>query len=246
MKLYFKILALDVNASFEDVKKSYKNLLKAYHPDIIGSNEFIEKFYQTQIAYKKIELFYLNKEKNSTKDSFDLNTIKSDNFKKLDEDDYKSIFWEENLTDVRNHFDFEDKLSEILVDNLTYKTLSLKYIKELKKGDYTLESDGFYILVQLSILNIAKQTIILNYSDFKLYDRECNIYESLYKELEFLNLQSNKLFFRKECKPKLKTEGFLLFEVPEQKQYFIKLYGGVKDDLPSYEYKIVPLKFSFP
>lgn len=53
---YLKILELPKNASLDDIKKSYKELLHIWHPDKCGSNENLKK--RTTEKLKKINEAY--------------------------------------------------------------------------------------------------------------------------------------------------------------------------------------------
>ncbi len=49
----FKILNLNKNASIDDIKKAYRALVKKYHPDIAGRNDYyVEQFRKITKAYK--------------------------------------------------------------------------------------------------------------------------------------------------------------------------------------------------
>jgi molecular chaperone DnaJ len=52
MKDYYKILEVEENASDEDIKKSYRNLSKKYHPDL--NPEGAEKFKEIAEAYETL------------------------------------------------------------------------------------------------------------------------------------------------------------------------------------------------
>lgn len=49
---YYKVLELDNTASISDIKKSYRKLVKLYHPDKNKDPEAINKFHQIQTAYE--------------------------------------------------------------------------------------------------------------------------------------------------------------------------------------------------
>lgn len=55
MDKYYKILEVDINSSFDNIKQAYKNLAKKYHPDLNESNPrkdlIEEKFREIKTAY---------------------------------------------------------------------------------------------------------------------------------------------------------------------------------------------------
>ena len=61
MKTFYEILGVERSSTDEEVKKSYKDLAKKYHPDkVITKNEAIkkgaeEKFKEVQRAYEQIQ-----------------------------------------------------------------------------------------------------------------------------------------------------------------------------------------------
>lgn len=77
MKDYYKILEVEENASDEDIKKSYRNLSKKYHPDV--NPEGGEKFKEIAEAYETLG----NKEKRAQYDSSKNNPFAGTSFQDM-------------------------------------------------------------------------------------------------------------------------------------------------------------------
>lgn len=77
MKDYYKILEVEENASDEDIKKSYRNLSKKYHPDV--NPEGGEKFKEIAEAYETLG----NKEKRVQYDSSKNNPFAGTSFQDM-------------------------------------------------------------------------------------------------------------------------------------------------------------------
>lgn len=77
MKDYYKILEVEENASDDDIKKSYRNLSKKYHPDL--NPEGAEKFKEIAEAYETLG----NKEKRTQYDSSKNNPFAGTSFQDM-------------------------------------------------------------------------------------------------------------------------------------------------------------------
>ena len=77
MKDYYKILEVEENASEDDIKKSYRNLSKKYHPDLNPQGG--EKFKEIAEAYETLS----NKEKRSQYDSSKNNPFTGTHFQDM-------------------------------------------------------------------------------------------------------------------------------------------------------------------
>lgn len=55
---YFAILGLEPSASLEDIKKSYRNLVKLYHPDLNQADGARERFMKVHEAYEYLSSEY--------------------------------------------------------------------------------------------------------------------------------------------------------------------------------------------
>ena len=77
MKNYYKILEVEVNATDDEIKKSYRTLSKKYHPDL--NPEGAEKFKEINEAYETLS----NKEKKLQYDSIKSNPYQGTDFENL-------------------------------------------------------------------------------------------------------------------------------------------------------------------
>ena len=73
---YYKILNVDKNSDFEEIKKAYKKQIKIYHPDKNKDNNSTELFLKIQKAFEILS----NKEKRK---EYDLNLLDYEQKQKL-------------------------------------------------------------------------------------------------------------------------------------------------------------------
>jgi curved DNA-binding protein CbpA len=222
MKQYYDRLFIPEGSSKEDVKNAYHKLAKKFHPDINQNDDYIEEFKIIQEAYE----YLIAESKDLPNDSF----IKKPTFpsKKTIRDDF-------------NYFEYSD---EIEVENFVFKIIETKYSKTIGTNATNSVADGIYLIIKLNILNNDKQTRILSFTKFRLYDEDITCFESLGQEIHYLGIPRKETLFEKECQPKVPTFGYLIFEVPIAKQYYLELYGGKTDGCPSYIKKIIPLIYN--
>ena len=53
-KTFYEILGVQIGSTYEDIKKSYRNLCKQYHPDSGNTAGEHQKFVEVQLAYGKL------------------------------------------------------------------------------------------------------------------------------------------------------------------------------------------------
>jgi hypothetical protein len=218
MKQYYDHLFIKEGSTLEEIKTAYRKLAKKFHPDVNQSEDYIEEFKMIHQAYESLVSNFEGKSDSST-----INNQKP-------------------VTPVTAHFDYCDYSNEIEVENLIYQISETKFTKDISIHYQKIVADGIYFIIKLRIKNIDKEARILSFTDFKLYDENLNSYSSLGQEIRFLNLSQKETMFEKECQPHLPTTGYLLFEVPDAKTYYLGLYGGRISGRPSYIHKIVPLE----
>lgn len=223
MKQFYNRLFIKEESTIEEIKSAYRKLAKKFHPDANQNEDYIEEFKMIHEAYEAL----ISQLENT-------NSSSSQNRSDFPEVEKKKI--------ITEHFDYCDYSDEIKVENLIYQIKETKFTKEISIHYQKIVSDGIYFIVKLGIKNIDKESRKLSFTDFKLYDEDLNCYSSLGQEIRFLNLSQKEMIFEKECQPQLSTIGYLMFEVPNIKTYYLELYGGKIPGRPSYKKKIIPLE----
>lgn len=224
MKEYYDRLFIKQGSTLEEVKIAYRKLAKKFHPDVNQNDDYIKEFKMIHEAYEALIPLLKN--------TVNYNTSENKNYE-------PKVNIKKTITE---HFDYCDYSDEIEVENLIYQIKETKFNKEISIHNQKIIADGVYFIIKLGIKNIDNEMRILSFTDFKLYDEDLNCYSSLGREISFLNLNQKEMFFEKQCQPQLPTTGYLLFEVPDRKTYYIELYGGKIPARPSYKRKIIPLE----
>jgi hypothetical protein len=95
-------------------------------------------------------------------------------------------------------------------------------------GDDFVEetADGIYLLINLSIKNVSKETRTLDGSLFYVTDVDGTKYEYSTVGSTALEFSGKKTLFLKECQPNITTNGILIFEVPAKGEYYLHLVGS--------------------
>jgi len=177
-----KILNLNKNASIEDVKRAYRALVKKYHPDIAGKNDYyVEKFRTITKAYKT--LISQNNTVTCEKDEKDIKEILKNIKSKID--NYISFFKRKRRQEPSN-------FSGIFLKEVDYRLI------ELGEDELILRlagSNNFYVMVEaikaLYKINTEKScsAIVENY--YK-YNKDLRIFVSFLLRRK-LNLLENFL-----------------------------------------------------
>jgi molecular chaperone DnaJ len=121
---YYEILGVNKNASKEEIKKSYKELAKKYHPDVSKDSNATEKFKEISEAYAVLS----DDQKKSTYDQFghsgfDQRYTQEDIFRGFDSDIFGDIFGDGNFNNIFDMFFGGDgrRQRERRGSDLTYK-----------------------------------------------------------------------------------------------------------------------------
>lgn len=109
-----------------------------------------------------------------------------------------------------------------------YKVNSISFMKEIKNNFETKRADGIYLMVNLSVLNVSRETRTLTSSLFNVYDSEGYVYEPAENALQLLFLNDQyEVLLLKDFPPKIKKEVSILFEVPTKEDvYLLEVNGG--------------------
>lgn len=107
----------------------------------------------------------------------------------------------------------------------TYTVNRFEY-KKTVGNEFTSETaDGIYLLVYLSIKNTSSETHTLDGSSFYITDQNDVKFEYSVNGSTALEMSGLESLFLKECHPRIKTTGVLIFEVPEKGDYYLNLAG---------------------
>ena len=115
---------------------------------------------------------------------------------------------------------------EITVGHFSYIITGIKFKKTVGGEFGTETADGIYLLVDLTIKNVSDETRTLDGSCFYLTDLNDVKFEFSINGSTALEMSGMKSLFLKECQPRIKTKGVLIFEVPEKDEYYLHLAGN--------------------
>ena len=105
MKNYYKILEVEENASEEEIKKSYRNLSKKYHPDV--NPEGAEMFKEINEAYETLG----NKQKKQQYDNARFNPYQGTAFESL----FQNMFFQNNFQNQFRRKSAPDKVIRLQI-----------------------------------------------------------------------------------------------------------------------------------
>lgn len=146
MKIYYEILELNENCTVDEIKKSYRNLVKKWHPDINKSPDAINKFRDIQLAYDSLIKGHTNNQHQTYEYDFE------SYFKKYMEDFIRNA--------AMNYYEYytvdNDYFDEMI--NKSSKIFSIEINPEYDKKTKTF-SDYIYIspnfMQQYSLIEIV-------------------------------------------------------------------------------------------
>ena len=228
MDKYFEILGLNTNATFEEVKKAYRDLSKKYHPDFYQNNPLAdlaqEKFKEINEAYKKLKEYYENK---SSEPITDFITKLSPEGKKIYFDKYTqslvtgkilypTMIGGIGVGEVKNGY--EDGITTTYYKD-GRKSSERTFINGVISGEY-LSFNGESITCRESYLNGLKHGKEENYSSYDLKNYVLNS-ETEYKygkeigPFKTYDIRTNKIESVDEVK-----ENFQILKMEDENIYY--------------------------
>lgn len=155
---------------------------------------------------------------------------------------YLTVRKKEPESEIYTNRFYTEYIDFVEVEDICFRIINVNFEKRVGYHYSYVGSDGIFCIVKLEVLNQGKTGKILSNKDFKLYDKDVNCYPTLLEQLRFLNVGGMNLFLDKMCLPKIKTYGYLMFEVPEIDVFFLELNGGRSEGSSlGYERKIVKI-----
>lgn len=115
---------------------------------------------------------------------------------------------------------------EVSIGFFAYNVNSIDFRKSVGNEFWGETADGIYLLIDLSVTNISNETLKLDNSCFYLTDANGVKYEYAINASTALDMSGYKSLFLKDCQPRIKTNGILIFEVPEKGYYYLYLAGS--------------------
>ncbi len=115
----------------------------------------------------------------------------------------------------------------VKVGNFEYKVNSYNFEKSIGNDFYSKTADGVYLIINLTIKNVSKESRTLDGSMFYLYDSRGTKFEYSTEGATALELVTDKTMFLKDFHPNIPTEGQIVFEVPSaDDHYLLQVTGG--------------------
>ena len=114
----------------------------------------------------------------------------------------------------------------IQIGHFIYTINNVEFRKSVGNEFVSETADGIYMLVNLSIKNVSKETRTLDGSLFAVTDTDGIKYEYSVAASTALEMSGKKTLLMKECQPNITTKGILAFEVPQKGVFYLHLIGS--------------------
>lgn len=159
---YYEILKVSQTASQQEIRDSYKNLIKKYHPDIYtGNHEYAEKITrELNDAYKTLS----NEE---TRKEYDLSLMPPETNNSHTSYSNYSYAYKNNYKPSHNKMEYEEKIQETLEEKMKKKIYN---IVDKKTSNMSKESKILMIIIIIVFalfcfaMSIQDYINLLNYS----------------------------------------------------------------------------------
>lgn len=135
---------------------------------------------------------------------------------------------QENISENTNSKNKIFKIGEVIqVGNFFYGVKQILFKKTLGNEYMQKTADGIFLIVQLYVKNISKESRTLDSSMFAIYDSNNAKYDYSIEGSTYLQMSNLNSIFLKQCQPNIDTFGYLIFEVPNNTDiYKLKVSGG--------------------
>jgi len=114
------------------------------------------------------------------------------------------------------------KGENVKVGYISYQVYKVYSQKRIGSYDFGKTANANYLIVDVSAKNEDTQSRMI--PDFELVDENGSSYESDSESAMYL--PDNKAFYFDSLNPGVQKRGYVVFDVPEGKQYKLKISGG--------------------
>ena len=134
---------------------------------------------------------------------------------------------EEQASQISEQKEVEPSIGKpIQIGHFIYTINNVEFRKSVGNEFVSETADGIYMLVNLSIKNVSKETRTLEGSLFAVTDTDGIKYEYSVAASTALEMSGKKTLLMKECQPNITTKGILAFEVPQKGVFYLHLIGS--------------------
>ena len=140
--------------------------------------------------------------------------------------DYKkALYWYQKA--AQNGRDEIFKLNQdVPVGHFSYKASDFKYRESVGSSFYRETADGLYLIVDMSIKNIDRESRYAVAQSCFLTDEDGYKYEPNSDASIALAMQGYNTFSLSTINPGITSKGILVFEVPRKDDYYLFVPGG--------------------